>query len=536
MPLLTEESLNDFFLPSQDCIKPVEIKKTYLDSEIKVDNGVHWEVSKDGTETQLEAASISLNDCLACSGCVTTAESVLIGLQSWGEVEATLQAATKKVTVASVCPQSVASIAASFDLSVEATFRKLQTLLGGLGFAHVLSTNIGREVSLHESAAEFIRHHEAAGPKGPLLASACPGWICYAEKQKSTLIPTISKVRSPQQLTGVMLKDVVVRTHGVSREEVYHVAIMPCFDKKLEASRQEFQVEAVRDVDTVVTSAEVTDMIRHAGIDFASLDESAARPSTDSPSSSPFSFSSIPASGRQPGSSSGGYLAHILTTAAHKLHGIHLSPDLDPVTNARHLRITPQKSPKLKEFEVLDDDGAVVLRFAEAYGFRQITSLTAKLAPKIERRTHRRRPNGATGGGGGGGGGGGPKDDGAARYDYVEVMACEQGCINGGGQVRSPADTTHRDWIARVETLYRTESERVADGRGVDAILAWWTGTSDPDRPVSEADGEVKTRDGVGRPLLVGDGDGDWREGVRGKMVTTYNEIPPLVNPLASKW
>ena len=455
MPLLTEEALNDFFLPSQDCIKPVEIIKTNKDSDIRIDNGIHWEVSKDGTETQLEAASISLNDCLACSGCVTTAESVLVGLQSWSEVESTLKAAEKKEYVASICPQSVASIAASYNVSHSTAFRKLKTLLKNLGFSELRSTNIGRAISLEASAQEFISHHKLQSGT-PLLASACPGWICYAEKQKSSLIPTISKVRSPQQLTGVMLKDVVCRRSGFERKDIYHVAIMPCFDKKLEASRKEFQIDEVRDVDTVITSAEVVNMIKDNGIDFSALEE-------DNESDSP-------SSGRAPGSSSGGYLAHVLTTSAKQLFGYTISPDLqDP-----RIRTTNQRAPKLKEYELLDDSGKTLLRFAEAYGFRQITSLCQKLAPKVQRRTIKK-----------------------VDYDYVEVMACESGCINGGGQVRPPASVTNKEWVEKAECIYNEEPTCTDQYQ---TILEWWN-PSDPE-----------------------------------SVFTTYNEIPPLVNPLASKW
>lgn len=473
MPLLTEESLNDFFLPSQDCIKPVEIIKTNLDSEIRIDNGVHWEIQKDGTETQLEAASISLNDCLACSGCVTTAESVLIGLQSWSEVEATLKAAEKKIIVGSICPQSIASIATSYGIAIDSAFRKLRTLLKSLGFTHVLTTNVGRDVSLFESSNEFMDHYRTQSDV-PLLASACPGWICYAEKQKSSLIPTISRIRSPQQLTGVMLKDVITRTNKITRSDVYHVAIMPCFDKKLEASRQEFQVDEARDVDTVITSAEVANMITDSGIDFLSLDED-------------MQDTYGPVSGRHPGSSSGGYLAHVLTTAAKELFGICISPDL----NDPHVLITTQRAPKLKEYRLIDDTGKTLLVFAEAYGFRQITSLCQKLAPKV----NRRRLNAKK-----------------VEYDYVEVMACESGCINGGGQIRPPDGASNKDWVNQVEARYREEREVMASKDRYEQVVKWWSGYEEQ----------------VGLSMD--------RERLKEKARTKYNEIPPLVNPLASKW
>jgi iron only hydrogenase large subunit-like protein len=90
--LLTD--LNDYISPSQACIKPVEVKQTSsgVQSTIKIDDaGQYYEVTHDGVETRLETASISLNDCLACSGCITSAESVLISMQSHEELIRVLQ-------------------------------------------------------------------------------------------------------------------------------------------------------------------------------------------------------------------------------------------------------------------------------------------------------------------------------------------------------------------------------------------------------------------------------------------------------------
>ncbi|KAJ1963480.1 Cytosolic Fe-S cluster assembly factor nar1, partial [Dipsacomyces acuminosporus] len=116
--------LNDYITPGQECIKPVEVKKKGRanGSQIKVgQSGDYYEVSKDGEETKLEAARITLNDCLACSGCVTSAETVLISMQSHHELVAVLeenrrlrgqgQGDKAKYVIVTVAPQSRASLA-----------------------------------------------------------------------------------------------------------------------------------------------------------------------------------------------------------------------------------------------------------------------------------------------------------------------------------------------------------------------------------------------------------------------------------------
>lgn len=139
----------------------------------------------------------------------------------------------------------------------------------------VIDSSFSRDFSLLESVEEFISRYKLADKKNPLpiIASACPGWICYAEKTKPKLLPYISKVKSPQQIMGTLVKDYWASKLEIHPENIYHVSIMPCFDKKLEASRDDFYNEThkTRDVDTVLTSAEVIDIINDKEINFLDL-------------------------------------------------------------------------------------------------------------------------------------------------------------------------------------------------------------------------------------------------------------------------
>jgi iron only hydrogenase large subunit-like protein len=77
----------------------------------------------------------------------------------------------------------------------------------------------------------------------PVLASSCPGWICYAEKTSAEALPYVSSTKSPQAIMGSLIKEKLCSALGVLPHEIYHVTIMPCFDKKLEASRKDFLQE-----------------------------------------------------------------------------------------------------------------------------------------------------------------------------------------------------------------------------------------------------------------------------------------------------
>ncbi|XP_036248332.1 cytosolic iron-sulfur assembly component 3 isoform X2 [Molothrus ater] len=281
--------LDDFIAPSQECIKPVKVDKKpgKAAAKIRIEaDGSYFQVNQDGEAQKLEKAKITLNDCLACSGCITSAESVLVSQQSHGELCKVLAlnkaaaAHEQKLVVVSVSPQSRASLAARCKLGLLETAQKLTTFLKGLGVHHVFDTTFSRNFSLLESQQEFVRRfqRQAEDKKAlPMLASACPGWICYAEKTHgSFIIPHISTTKSPQQVMGSLVKGYFAEQQHLPPDRIYHVTVMPCYDKKLEASRPDFfnQEYQTRDVDCVITTGEVLKLLEQEGVSLSDVDPS----------------------------------------------------------------------------------------------------------------------------------------------------------------------------------------------------------------------------------------------------------------------
>ena len=102
----------------------------------------------------------------------------------------------------------------------------------------------------------------------PLFTSSCPGWVCYIEKTHGSLvIPYMSKVKSGQQIMGSLVKRLVSDYHKIKTSQVYHVTLMPCYDKKLEASREDFYNDLLnsKEVDLVLTPGEVFDVLKEDG-------------------------------------------------------------------------------------------------------------------------------------------------------------------------------------------------------------------------------------------------------------------------------
>lgn len=128
----------------------------------------------------------------------------------------------------------------------------------------VFDTTFSREFSLIESEREFVERFKqnqlgSSDAKLPILTSSCPGWICYAEKTHgSFILPYISRVKSPQQIMGSLVKDYLCKNvFDITPDKIYHVTIMPCFDKKLESSRKDFfnEFHQSKDVDCVLSTS-----------------------------------------------------------------------------------------------------------------------------------------------------------------------------------------------------------------------------------------------------------------------------------------
>lgn len=543
--ILSADDLNDFISPGVACIKPIEtipVQKTE-------DNSNAYEVT---TEEKVAAseppppAQISLTDCLACSGCVTSAEAVLVSLQSDTEVLTTLDThpslrapwlkqngtngvangttngtnsinginghrAEGKLFVASVSPQTRASLAAVFNVSEAEAGNMIAHLLSGptglkaggthgSDFTWVIDTNVVRDACLVAAADEVANalspsssnppsNPDSEGsidttPKKPILTSACPGWICYAEKTHPYILPHLSRLKSPQALTGTLIKSVLSQRYNISPSQIWHVAIMPCFDKKLEASRSELTSSAwlpnhdttqspVRDVDCVITARELLHMATARNISFSSL----PRTPLTSSQRTPFPDAQIdaflfPPTRRKPqdvaAGSSGGYLYHILQSYQAQHPGSSIS-------------ISRGRNADVVEYSLVNGSETII-RMARFYGFRNIQNLVRRLKPaKISkmpgaRSGVSRRPGGAANGAAGG--------EGVKDYAYVEVMACPGGCTNGGGQVKvsevaevrvaegveteingdasisaRPGPKEQKEWLSRVDEAYFSGSD-----------------------------------------------------------------------------
>lgn len=304
-----------------------------------------------------------------------------------------------------------------------------------------------------------------------MLASACPGWICYAEKTHGELLPFISTTKSPQQVAGTIVKRWYAAQKGIaSANDVYHVTVMPCYDKKLEASRPDFfdDVLQTKDVDCVITTGELDKLMQEEGFDVRMPVEGEEGDGGVLAGGSHVP-ALLPSLLDQPGSSSGGYLFSLMEATWQEwllsdAGRDYIFSDAQPRIDIKTIRTSDFTEYILRAPTA---DSPVLFKGAHCYGFRNLQNLVRK----VQRQTGVKSRKGAAassvngeavgsrrvglrgrarGRGGGmvrrGAGAGVGADstsvapvDEETGYDYVEVMACPGGCVNGGGQIRPPS-------------------------------------------------------------------------------------------------
>ncbi|MGH0142528.1 UNVERIFIED_CONTAM: hypothetical protein FKN15_055417 [Acipenser sinensis] len=215
---------------------------------------------------KLAGKRVYLSDCLACDRCVSEEESQRISQQNQKELFGILNLNKKcdtskhKVLVASLSPQSLPYFAVKLNLNIPEATKKLCSFLKSLGFHHVFDATLASDFSILESQKEFVERYRQRNQDQqalPMFTSACPGWIRYAERVLgSQVTPHICTAKSPQQIMGSLVKDYFAKQQGLAPETLYHVVVAPCFDKKLEALREEFynSLQDSQDVDCVLTS------------------------------------------------------------------------------------------------------------------------------------------------------------------------------------------------------------------------------------------------------------------------------------------
>jgi len=291
--------------------------------------------------------------------------------------------------------------------SGELVVGKMITALRKLGFNRVYDTNFTADLTIMEEGSELIQRIQEKGIL-PMFTSCCPAWVKYMEQEQFNLTKHLSTCKSPQQMAGALFKTYAAQADKVDAKKIVSVSVMPCTAKKFEAARSEMKSSGCQDVDYVLTTRELANLIKHAGIDFKSLESS------------------------KPDQLVGAY------TGAGHIFGV-TGGVMEAALRTGYELITGQK---LKNVEIMD------VRYSEGikYATIKVGDLDVKVAvvaglqnvePLLEKVAA-----------------------GTCDLHFIEVMTCPKGCISGGGQPKVLLNSQRKTvYDKRTKSTYKHDEE-----------------------------------------------------------------------------
>ncbi|MFZ4739960.1 MAG: [FeFe] hydrogenase, group A [Bacteroidales bacterium] len=348
---------------------------------------------------------INLSSCINCGQCIMSCPTgALYERDHLPEIIDSLNNPAKHVII-QYSPTISVTLAEEFGVKsgkdingmVNAALRKI-------GFNKVFDTSFGADINTIEVANELVNRIKS-NQNLPMFSSCCPAWVKYVEQTHPQFINNLSTSKSPQQMMGAIIKGYYAEISNIATESIYTVSVMPCIAKKFEAQREEMTHKGITDVDAVLTTRELARLIRLYGIDIMNIESEVADAILGTRSSAGKLFAV-----------SGGVAEAVLRTSFNLLTGNDLVNfkiiELRSINKNRK-----EFKMKLGEFEV---GVAVVSDMINA----------EKLLNEIK--------------------------NGRNDIQFVEVMACPGGCVNGGGQ---PIPSRKEDIKARIKAIYDVDDK-----------------------------------------------------------------------------
>ena len=362
-----------------------------------------------GTDAEVTPAfnkKLSQTACVSCGQCRVYCPTGALTIRTHlDEVYAALGDPNTRV-IAQIAPAVRVAVGDAFGLpNGENAMGKTVAALHAMGFDEVFDTSYSADLTVMEESAEFLDRVQNGG-KLPLLTSCCPAWVKFVDNEFPEMKENVSTCRSPQGMFSAVIKEYYRDPAHSEGKKTFVVSIMPCTAKKMEAVRPNSFTHGEQDTDIVLTTTELTRMIKNFGIAFDKIEPEAC--------DMPF------------GLSSGGGVIFGVTGGVTEAVLRRLATDHNPATLNAIAACGIRGEEGIKEATIpyngMDVNICVVSGLANA----------RKVMEQVR--------------------------SGEKQYHLIEVMACRRGCIMGGGQP-IPAGPRHK--AARAQGLYKADQDRI---------------------------------------------------------------------------
>ena len=275
-----------------------------------------------------------------------------------------------------------------------------------MGFKRVFDTSFSADLTIMEEGSELVSRIKNGGPL-PMMTSCSPGWIKFVEQYYPDMLQNVSTCKSPQQMMGAIIKTHFAQREGIDPGKIFSVSVMPCTAKKFEAQRPEMGREGYADIDEVLTTRELAQMIRTMGLDLSTLEPDTA----DTP------FGERTTAGKIFGASGG-----VMEAAIRSAYFLITGEELEDL-NVKAVR----GFDGVKEARVQVGDLEIGVAVASGLGNAR------KLLDEVRQ--------------------------GLRDIHFIEIMTCPGGCIAGGGQ---PLGADFEAIRSRMQALYTIDREEGA--------------------------------------------------------------------------
>ena len=330
-----------------------------------------------------ENRSFKDSPCILCGQCTTVCPTgALMEVSEIDKVDEAFKAG--KHVVVQVAPAVRASLGEEFGMKIGTPVTgKMIAALRRLGFEKCYDVNFGADLTIMEEGTELL-HRLTEGGTLPMITSCSPGWVNYAEYYYGDLLDHLSSCKSPHQMQGAIIKSYWAKQKGYDPKDVFVVSVMPCTAKKFEKERPEMEKDGIRDVDAVLTTRELGKLIKRSGINFAKLpDEEWDQDIMGEYTGAAVIFGVT-----------GGVMEAALRTVYYKLTGKEYGK----------IEFSEVRGNDAGIREAAIDINGTTVNVAIASGMRSAKVLLDQIR------------------------------EGTSKYQFIEIMGCPGGCINGGGQ------------------------------------------------------------------------------------------------------